>query len=152
MKIVPVLVLTLVVSLAASPVLEAGRSQTLDKPIHVAVHEVPVDVVVMDRHGNPVLDLTRKNFTVLEDGVPQKIVHFSINSHAAAERPADTSEERREGFIRFSLPEFSSSDDPDSPGTWETSHFHQHPQADRVHPKRTESDGPGCHHGFQTGH
>ena len=89
MKIVPVLVLTLVVSLAASLVLEAGRSQTLDKPIHVAVHEVPVDVVVMDRHGNPVLDLTRKNFTVLEDGVPQKIVHFSINSHAAAERPAE---------------------------------------------------------------
>ncbi len=80
MKIVPVLVLTLVVSLAASPVLEAGQSQTLEKPIRVTVNEVPVDVIVTDRHGNPVLDLTRKDFTVLEDGVPQKIAHFSINS------------------------------------------------------------------------
>jgi VWFA-related protein len=38
---------------------------------------VPVDVRVLDRNGKPVTDLKRDDFTLLEDGVPQDIRHFS---------------------------------------------------------------------------
>ncbi|MEX2662105.1 MAG: VWA domain-containing protein [Vicinamibacterales bacterium] len=41
---------------------------------------VPVDVRVVDRSGKPITDLTPSDFTVLEDGVPQKIVHFSFQA------------------------------------------------------------------------
>ncbi len=42
-----------------------------------AVQLVPVDVRVFDRDGNPILDLGEGDFTLLEDGVPQQIRHFS---------------------------------------------------------------------------
>lgn len=45
---------------------------------------VPVDVRVIDRNGNPVTDLTEKDFTVLEDGVPQQVGHFSTQAFEAA--------------------------------------------------------------------
>jgi hypothetical protein len=44
---------------------------------------VPVDVRVFDRSGRPVTDLTRDDFTVLEDGIPQEIVRFSTQALAA---------------------------------------------------------------------
>jgi VWFA-related protein len=52
----------------------------------VAVEQVTVDVVVADRRGVPVSGLTEVDFTVLEDGRPQKIVSFDvIRGDAAAE-------------------------------------------------------------------
>ena len=50
---------------------------------------VPVDIRVVDRDGKPVTDLKRDDFIVTEDGVPQKIVHFSFQELAASARPAD---------------------------------------------------------------
>lgn len=44
---------------------------------------VPVDVRVLDRNGKPVTDLKTSDFTVLEDGVPQQIAHFSAASLTA---------------------------------------------------------------------
>jgi VWFA-related protein len=41
---------------------------------------VPVDVRVVDRNGKPITDLKQEDFTVIEDGVPQKIVHFSFQT------------------------------------------------------------------------
>jgi VWFA-related protein len=38
---------------------------------------VPVDVRVVDRQGNPVKDLTEADFTILEDGRPQPLRHYS---------------------------------------------------------------------------
>jgi hypothetical protein len=38
---------------------------------------VLVDVVVWDKRGQPVRDLTLSDFEVLEDGVPQKIDSFT---------------------------------------------------------------------------
>jgi VWFA-related protein len=46
---------------------------------------VPVDVRVLDRRGRPVTDLTQDDFTVLEDGVPQAISHFSSHAMVAME-------------------------------------------------------------------
>ena len=37
---------------------------------------VPIDVRVLDRHGRPVADLTKDDFAVSEDGVPQRISVF----------------------------------------------------------------------------
>jgi VWFA-related protein len=52
---------------------------------------VPVDVRVVDRDGKAVTDLEQEDFTILEDGVPQPIGHFSIQAFrpdmAAVARP-----------------------------------------------------------------
>ena len=37
---------------------------------------VPIDVRVLDRQGQPVTDLSRADFTIVEDGVPQTIQEF----------------------------------------------------------------------------
>src|SRR5262249_1554792 len=55
---------------------------------------VPADVRGLDRTGPPVTDLPQADFTVLENGVPQPIRHFSTQSFtavapaAAAAKPA----------------------------------------------------------------
>lgn len=45
----------------------------------VDVVSVELPVSVMDRDGKPVENLTRSDFTILEDGVPQEISHFALN-------------------------------------------------------------------------
>jgi VWFA-related protein len=42
-----------------------------------------VDVVVRDKKGHPVTDLTAADFTVAEDGVPQKVDSFTRVSHGS---------------------------------------------------------------------
>jgi VWFA-related protein len=42
---------------------------------------VPLDVRVVDAQGNPVTDLTAADFTILEDGIPQKIAEFSTRAY-----------------------------------------------------------------------
>ena len=53
---------------------------------------VVVDVVATDSKGEPVLDLTADDFTVLEDGKPQKISGFSFQQekygHAGSQSAA----------------------------------------------------------------
>ena len=44
--------------------------------LHTTVHRVLVDVVVLDAHGEPVLGLNRKDFSVSEDGETQRILSF----------------------------------------------------------------------------
>src|ERR671913_167058 len=44
---------------------------------------VPVDVRVLDRQGKPITDLKQEDFTIIEDGAPQKIVHFSFQTLTA---------------------------------------------------------------------
>jgi VWFA-related protein len=48
-----------------------------------AANLVAVDVRVLDRDGKPVTDLSRDDFTVLEDGRPQQIRHFSADTMTA---------------------------------------------------------------------
>ena len=45
---------------------------------HVEVQVINVDAVVTDSDGKPVMNLTRDDFEVFEDGVPQKITNFSV--------------------------------------------------------------------------
>src|SRR5215218_2209388 len=48
--------------------------------IRTRISVVPVDVRVVDRKGNPVIDLKQEDFTILEDGVPQPIRHFELQT------------------------------------------------------------------------
>ena len=49
---------------------------------------VPVDVRVVDRNGKPITDLKASDFTLLEDGVPQQIVHWSFQALEPVGGPA----------------------------------------------------------------
>jgi hypothetical protein len=41
---------------------------------------VPIDVRAFDRNRRPVTDLALEDFEILEDGVPQRIAHFSTQA------------------------------------------------------------------------
>jgi VWFA-related protein len=45
---------------------------------HVEVNVVNVDVTVTDRSGKPIMDLTRDDFEIFEDGKPMKVSNFSL--------------------------------------------------------------------------
>ncbi len=59
---------------------------------------VPVNVYVVDRSGRPVADLTQADFTVLEDGVPQQVRSFTLQSLEAGTAPADAAPALRKGI------------------------------------------------------
>lgn len=46
--------------------------------IRTGINYVRVDVIVTDKNGNPVMDLKPEEFTVLEEGKPQKIEAFDV--------------------------------------------------------------------------
>jgi VWFA-related protein len=46
--------------------------------IRTGINYVSVDAIVSDRQGNPVLDLTKEEFKIKEDGKPQTIESFSV--------------------------------------------------------------------------
>lgn len=54
-----------------------GTTPTSPEKIGVRVEVVNVPVTVLDRHGRPVIDLTKEDFQVFEDGVEQAIRYFS---------------------------------------------------------------------------
>jgi VWFA-related protein len=58
---------------------------------------VPVDVRVLDRHGNPVTNLTAADFTVLENEVRQEIGHFSTQLYTALTPEAGAQPVLRQG-------------------------------------------------------
>ncbi len=50
---------------------------SIDTPVlRLEVRRVPVDVVVMDKWGNPVKGLTKDDFIVKEDGAEQRVTGF----------------------------------------------------------------------------
>ncbi len=67
-------------ALAAVTITAQGTAQgTVQQPTFTAgVTLVSTDVIPRDRNGKFVSDLTRENFTVLEDGQPQTISSFSL--------------------------------------------------------------------------
>jgi VWFA-related protein len=51
--------------------------------IRVRVRLIPVDVIVTNERGKPVADLTQKDFQVFENGRPQEIRHFAVQTFTA---------------------------------------------------------------------
>ena len=73
-------------SLAQEPA-KPGLSQA---PIRVSTELVLVNVVARDKKGNPIRDLRKEDFTVLEDGKKQQILTFDfedVDQLAAAAEP-----------------------------------------------------------------
>jgi VWFA-related protein len=68
---------------------EPPRSQ--QAPIRSSINFVRVDVIVSDNKGQPVGDLKAEDFSVTEDGKPQKVESFSViridNTTQATDRP-----------------------------------------------------------------
>src|SRR6478752_2243190 len=60
----------------------ASQQQPADQQqpptIRRGINYVSVDVIVTDKDGNPVVDLTLNDFAVTEDGKPQTVDTFSI--------------------------------------------------------------------------
>ena len=57
-----------------------AAAQTQDRTLRVKVDLQPVDVQVKDAQGNDVLGLSAKDFTLLENGKPQKIAFFDAGN------------------------------------------------------------------------
>lgn len=69
--------------LLASPLAAQSVGAMAPLTAHVDVEVVNVDVTVTDRDGNPVLNLTKDDFEIVEDGVPQKITNFFVVERSA---------------------------------------------------------------------
>lgn len=63
---------------AQSPPAQPPADPQQPPRIRTGINYVRVDVIVTDKNGNPVMDLTPEDFTVSEDGKPQKVDSFSI--------------------------------------------------------------------------
>jgi VWFA-related protein len=75
--------------------LTAGRSPGQQTPdpsrpqasFRARVTMVPIDVRVLDSRGRPVTDLSKDDFTILEDKSPQPIAHFSAHAYTPEPPP-----------------------------------------------------------------
>src|SRR5689334_11241123 len=75
-----VLAVTLAGGVAAASLVTQAQQQPAAHAtgtVHAGVNAVLVDVVVRDKHGNPVRDLQQSDFEVLEDGVAQTVGSFT---------------------------------------------------------------------------
>ncbi|HSG00859.1 MAG TPA: hypothetical protein VLA20_06990, partial [Vicinamibacterales bacterium] len=79
-----------VIAIAAGAVLSAAQAPAPARPqpqFRSGVTMVPVDVRVLDVFGQPVTDLSREDFTIFEDDVPQAIDEF-VGARLAADASA----------------------------------------------------------------
>src|ERR1700674_1086223 len=91
------LLVTSVIFLAAIPLRSQDKKQTKsaddDDVIRVTSNLVSLDAIVKDKKGKAVLDLKPEDFSVTENGVPQKIEFFdstlTTNEAAQPARPND---------------------------------------------------------------
>jgi VWFA-related protein len=79
----------------AAAIAGAGARQQPPPPrsagtLREGVHAVLVDIVVRDKKGQPVRDLTQADFELIEDGVPQTIGSFTPVFEGAGLREATT--------------------------------------------------------------
>jgi VWFA-related protein len=69
---------------SASPAQGQQQVESSDVVIRKSVRRVIVDVVVTDSNGKPVHGLTRGDFSVAEDGKPQRVLSFDVHDFEAA--------------------------------------------------------------------
>ncbi|HEV8429648.1 MAG TPA: VWA domain-containing protein [Pyrinomonadaceae bacterium] len=91
--------LLLAIGLSLSALNRIGGQTPLsqDEVIRFRTNEVILDIVVKDKKGRTVKDLTAADFEVLEDGVTQKIESFRfVNREGPAETAVTSSPDRKE--------------------------------------------------------
>lgn len=78
-----------VIGLVSTAVLAGAQDSQRPPTFRSRVTVVPLDVRVLGANGKPIQDLTASDFTVLEDGVPQRVVHFSFQNLEPIPVPAE---------------------------------------------------------------
>ena len=76
---------TLVIAQTPAPPPQPGSDQPI---LRVTTRLIQLNVVALDRHGNPVTDLTKDDFVLKDAGKPQKIAVFSMERADAAPAPS----------------------------------------------------------------
>lgn len=88
----------------------AGQRPGPPGTIRIRVRLIPVDVIVTDARGRPVTDLKQGDFRLFENGVPQQIRHFAVQSLTAAvpvrDVPAAAAQEQAPEFAAQSARTF----------------------------------------------
>jgi VWFA-related protein len=77
------------ICLVALPLFAQQQPPQVPGAIRTNITMVPIDVRVLDRDGRPVTDLTRDDFVITENKVPQTIAHFSSHGLVPDEEAAD---------------------------------------------------------------
>jgi len=85
------LLLAIVISLSSYDCVRGQTLQNQVETIRVRTNEVKLDIVVKDKKGRSVKDLTAAEFEVIEDGVSQRIESFRFVNR---EGPAETTQDR----------------------------------------------------------
>lgn len=99
MKILVAIVLAITVTLLPFGLANAQEPspQKPDEVLRVRTNEVRLDIVVKDKKGHAVTDLTPADFEVLEDGVSQHIQSFRfVNREAPVESNPNRNADRKE--------------------------------------------------------
>lgn len=89
--------IVLVMVLVGFPVVHARPQAPAAAPAPALLDLVPINVHVFDRSGKPVTDLKQMDFTVLEDGVPQQVRHFTLEALALDTSSPDAAPTLRKG-------------------------------------------------------
>ena len=85
----------------ARPGSQAAAAQTGGVSLRVDVELVTVEVMVLDKKGHPVRNLTRENFQLLEDGKKQEIVTFAeISDDPGSNVPTSLADVDESGLMR----------------------------------------------------
>ena len=89
------LVLLIFSFLAARTILSATQPQQPEPPaakdtsgvpsLRITSHLVQVNVIVSDKHGNPVIGLSQKDFSIADNGKPQEIQLFTAETNRPSE-------------------------------------------------------------------
>jgi VWFA-related protein len=61
-----------------SPKATKGNEATSDASFKAETNVVNIDVQVLDNHGNPIPNIPRDKFRILEDNVPQTLTQYSV--------------------------------------------------------------------------
>jgi VWFA-related protein len=85
--------------------LNAQEPSKSGQAISVTTRLVEVNVVVTDDKGQPVSDLTQEDFTIFEDGKPQKLASFAAHRKLPAGSPSRQAQPLPEGIFSNLAPE-----------------------------------------------
>lgn len=92
-------------SWAQTPAGSASAPNPPTRPVstlRVTTRAVLVDVIVTDKDGNPVKGLSKDDFTILEDGKPQRVSYFEENRSNPYATPVKSLELPPNEFCNFS--------------------------------------------------
>lgn len=69
------------------PARQSAENSSNVPSLRITTHLVQVNVIVNDKHGNPLTGLTQKDFSIRDNGKPQEIRVFSAETNLPSPRP-----------------------------------------------------------------